>query len=89
MRVRVNSEYIYSPNLLDTINGRTNLKDGEQVRVVNIHGCPPANTMQHCYVVRVSDPETFVGLVHCNSLHTRADYVAYLRAKIARMEEQR
>ena len=88
MRVRVNSVYVYSPNLLDKCDARTNLKDGEIVRVVNLHGAPKANTMGHCYVVRVSDPTTFVGLVHCNSLHTRADYIAYLRAKIAKMENR-
>jgi hypothetical protein len=28
-------------------------------------GCPPANTMGHCYVARNGK---LVGLVHCNSL---------------------
>jgi len=88
MRVRVNSVYVYSPNLLDKCDARTNLKDGELVRVVNLHGAPKANTMGHCYVVRVDAPEQFVGLVHCNSLHTRANYIAYLRAKIAKMENR-
>jgi hypothetical protein len=85
MRVRVNSKYIYSPNLLDKIDGRTDLRDGEEVRVVNLHGCPKANTMGHCYVVRTSAPESFVGLVHCNSLHTKQDYIAWLRREIARV----
>lgn len=86
MKVRVNSEYIYHANLLDATDGRTNLKNGEQVRVVNMQGCPPANTMSHCYVVRSNDVDTFVGLVHTNSLHTKADYVAYLRERIAEIE---
>lgn len=75
MRVRVGSTYIYSPNLLDIVDGRTGLKDGEPVKVVNYHGCPRANTMGHCYVVRTSAPDVFVGLVHCNSLHTKQDRV--------------
>jgi len=85
MRVRVNSVYVYHPNLLDTIDGRTSLKSGDLVRVVNLHGCPKANTMGHCHV---SDPltGTFIGLVCCNSLHTKDDYVAYLRARIAEHE---
>jgi hypothetical protein len=41
--------------------------------------------MGHCHV---TDPLTgkFIGLVHTNSLHTKADYVAYLKAEIAKHE---
>jgi len=35
-KVRVGQTYIYSPNMLDKIDGRTNLQDGETVRVVNV-----------------------------------------------------
>lgn len=83
MKVKVNSLYIYHANLLDATDGRTNLQNGELVKVVNMHGCPKANTMGHAYVVRADDPSTFVGLVHTNSLHTKADYVAYLRQRLA------
>ncbi len=67
MRVRVNSLYTYNPVLLDVVDGRTNLKKGDMVRVVNLPGCPKANVMNHCHV---ADPETdrFIGLVCCNSL---------------------
>lgn len=66
-RVRVNALYVYEPVLLDVIDGRTDLKRGDVVRVINLHGCPPANTMGHCHV---AGPDTgrFVGLVCCNSL---------------------
>lgn len=67
MRVRVNSLYRYNPVLLDRIDGRTSLKTGDIVRVINLPGCPRANTMGHCYV---GDRESgkFIGMVCCNSL---------------------
>jgi hypothetical protein len=88
-RVRVGSLYIYHANLRDATDGRTNLKTGEVVKVVNMHGCPPANTMGHCYVVRKDDVTTFVGLVHTNSLHSKKDYAAYLRERIAEIERKK
>ena len=47
MHVRANQEYIFYPNLLDRNDGRTNLVPGSIVKVVNLPGCPKANTMQH------------------------------------------
>lgn len=88
MRVRVGQVLVYHANLLDAIDGRTGLKNGDLVRVINVHGAPNANTMQHCYVGTV-DTGGFIGLVHCNSLHTRKDYADYLRAKIRVIEEKR
>ena len=87
MKVRAGSTYIYHPTLLDLIDGRTGLKSGEQVTVVKLPGCPKANTMGHCHV---ADPTTgkFIGLVCCNSLHTRADYIAWQRSKEERSHEQ-
>ena len=85
-KVRVGKQYIYSPNLLDMVDGRVNLKDGDVVTVVNLHGCPKANTMGHCYV---SLRGTFAGLVHCNSLHTKAEYIAWLKREIAQREQTR
>ena len=85
-RVRVNATYIYSPNLLDKIDGRKNLKDGEQVRVVNLPGCPKAGTMGHCHVERMDG--SWGGLVHCNSLHTKTEYMAWLRSEIAKCESE-
>lgn len=83
-RVRVNAHYIYSPNLLDLCDGRTSLQDGEEVIVVNLHGAPKANAMGHCYVNRLDG--SFAGLVSTNSLHTKAEYISYLRSKIAAHE---
>jgi hypothetical protein len=85
-RVRVNAHYIYSPNLLERTDGRTDLKDGDEVIVVNLHGAPKAGTFGHCYVNRLDG--SFAGLVHCNSLHTKAEYIAYLRERIAAHEQQ-
>jgi hypothetical protein len=84
-RVRVNSLYVYHGNLLDRVDGRTSLTDGDTVRVINLPGCPKANVMAHCHV---AEPETgkFIGLVHCNSLHTVPEYIDYLRREIAELE---
>ena len=83
-KVRANQVYYYHPNLLDRCDARTSLKSGNMVRVVNLPGCPKANTMGHCHV---ADPSTgqFIGLVHCNSLHTKAEYIAYLHRAIAKL----
>jgi hypothetical protein len=70
MKVRANSEYLYYPNMLDKIDGRTSLVPGSVVKVVNMPGCPKANTMQHAHVEYRGQ---FAGLVHTNSLHTMAD----------------
>ena len=70
MKVRANAIYVFSPNMLDRIDGRTNLKAGDLVRVKNLHGCPRCNTMGHCHVVDVATGD-FIGLVCTNSLHTR------------------
>ena len=86
-RVRVNAHYFYKPNLLDRVDGRTDLKDGEEVVVVNLYGAPKANTMGHCYVNRLDG--SFAGLVHCNSLHTKTEYKAWLVATIAKIEQSR
>ena len=84
-RVRVNALYIFHACLLDRMDGRTDLQDGTLVRVINVHGCPPANTMGHCYV---GDPDTskFIGLVCTGSLNTHDEYTAYLRAEIVKRQ---
>jgi hypothetical protein len=71
MKVQVNRNYIYYPNLLDRIDARTNLLPGTVVRVVNFHGCPRANTMNHAHVADKNG--IFIGLVHTNSLHAMSD----------------
>ena len=72
MRVRANTEYIYYPNFLDRVRPaqyRT-LIPGDVVTVVNLPGCPRANTMSHAHVQINGE---FAGLVHTNSLHSKAD----------------
>ena len=77
--------YVYHPNLLDMVDARTNLKSGDMVRVINLYGCPPANTMGHCYVSDVTTGE-FIGMVSTNSLHTKQEYIEYLKREIAKRE---
>ncbi len=66
-KVRVGKTYTFDPVALDRFDGRTTLKKGDVVKVVNLRGCPPANTMGHCYVEHNGQ---VAGLVHCNSLTT-------------------
>jgi hypothetical protein len=86
MRVRAGQSYIYYPNLLDRIDGRTRLVMGDIVKVVNLPGCPPANTMDHAHVELNGK---FVGLVHTNSLHAMSDkqlVIDAIKAEIAKKE---
>lgn len=70
MKVQANHEYIYWPNMLDQYDARTSLVPGSIVRVVNMPGCPRANTMGHAHVEYEGK---FAGLVHTNSLHPMSD----------------
>ena len=81
MKVRANQKLVYVPNMLDTIDGLTSLKKGDLVKVINVRGCPPANTMGHCYV---GHPETgeFIGMVSTNSLVTPKEWAEY-QAKLS------
>jgi hypothetical protein len=66
-RVRVGGIYRYEPVGMDIWSPcNASLKSGALVKVINIYGCPPANTMGHCYVENFIG--TFQGLVLCNSL---------------------
>lgn len=67
MKVKAGLVYRYNPCMWDIMDKRTDLEKGDLVKVKNIPGCPPANTMGHCHVVN-PDTEEFIGLVHCNSL---------------------
>jgi hypothetical protein len=58
MKVRVNSTYVYTPAWIDRNHP---IARGDLVRVINLHGCPPANTMGHCYVVRADTPRDAKG----------------------------
>ena len=65
MRVRVNSLYRFQPVLLDA---SVPLEQGTIVRVINLYGCPKANTMGHCYIEHIGGQ--FIQLVCTNSLQT-------------------
>lgn len=67
MKVRKRAIYVYRPVPIDRYDAKTDLEEGELVRVIHPRGCPPPNTMNHCHVERISTGE-FVGLVCCNSL---------------------
>jgi hypothetical protein len=64
-RVKVGKVYTFDPVMMDLCDPKTKLKKGDKVKVVNLRGCPPANTMGHCHVEFNGE---FAGLVHCNSL---------------------
>ena len=71
MKVRNLSIYTYQPVLIDKVNppyGTLSgiLNPGDKVRVKNLHGCPKANTMNHCHIETLDGK--FAGLVCCNSL---------------------
>ena len=83
-KVRANAVYIYNPAGADLWDARTDLKEGDQVRVVNLPGCPRANVMRHCHVQRLDG--SFIGLVLTSSLDSVQEYRAYLKRKIAAME---
>jgi hypothetical protein len=65
MKVRAGNSYTFDPVLIDACDPKTTLKRGDTVTVVNLPGCPKANTMGHCHVKKDGE---FAGLVHCNSL---------------------
>lgn len=58
MKVRVTSTYKYNPIGWDVFHPTSNndLHPGQLVRVINLRGCPPANTMGQCYVVPATNP---------------------------------
>jgi len=73
-RVRVNAKYRFDPVFLDRIDppyGVDNgiLKVGDTVKVVNLPGCPKANTMGHAHIE--TENGEFAGLVSTNSLVPR------------------
>jgi hypothetical protein len=72
MRVHANSIYRFIPVSWDRFDPPIGVQEGilnsgDLVRVVNMNGCPKANTMGHCHVKTLDG--RFAGLVHCNSLN--------------------
>jgi hypothetical protein len=68
-KVRVGSKYIYEPVPFDMCNPPFGCEKGDEVKVVNLHGCPKANTMGMCYVEKNGK---FAGMVCTNSLKSRS-----------------
>ena len=66
-KVRVNSKYTFEACGWDIFDrGPLTPENGTVVRVINVHGCPKANTMGHCYVEDMDG--NFRGLVCTGSL---------------------
>jgi hypothetical protein len=67
MKVRVGSQYQYQPSTIDLIDPKTRpqLQPGDVVKVINLRGAPPANTMGQCHVEKDGK---FVGMVATASL---------------------
>lgn len=61
--------YTYQPVGMDYLAGVALDHIGKEVRVVNKYGCPPANTMGHCFIETLDGK--FLGLVVTNSLTDR------------------
>jgi len=79
MKVRVNSRYIFSPAGFDRFNPiHFGLKEGDTVKVIHKHGCPPANTMGQCYVERDG---VWMGMVATASLVSVHAYLALDKTK--------
>lgn len=69
MKVRVNSQYRFNPCGWDVFRPcGTLLKPGDLVQVINLYGCPPANTMGQCYVRLVGDSSKAFQMVSTASL---------------------
>ena len=86
MKVRAGITYIYYPNLMDRCDARTKLIPGDMVKVVNLRGCPPANTMGQAYV---NLDGKFAGMVSTNSLYPLTDAMIVVDAIKADMEKLR
>lgn len=68
-RVRTNATYTYNPVGLDLWHvNRCGLTAGDRVKVVNLPGCPPCNTMGMAHVNDAATGE-FRGLVLTASLN--------------------
>ena len=66
MKVRVGSKYVFNRAGWDIADPKVKIENGTVVKVGNMRGCPPANTMGHCYVFTLSGE--FLGMVSTASL---------------------
>jgi hypothetical protein len=67
MKVRVGSLYVYNAVGFDVFDPKCVIAAETVVRVKNMRGCPPANTMGQCYVFD-KDTDKFIGMVSTASL---------------------
>ncbi len=69
MRVRANSRYTFTASRMDIVMPMAYaelVEDGDTVRVINMHGCPKANTMGMAYIETLAGE--FIGLCSTGSL---------------------
>lgn len=71
-RVKVGGRYVYNPVPFDQRNPPFDCQPGAIVKVVNLPGCPKANTMGMCHVEWNG---RFAGMVCTNSLHPVSSFV--------------
>jgi len=64
-KVKAGKTYVYEPVLFDVLNPPFGVEPGDIVKVVNLPGCPRANTMGMCHVEKDGE---FAGMVCTNSL---------------------
>jgi hypothetical protein len=64
-KVRMGVRYRYEPVLFDLLNRPFGVQKGDIVTVINLPGCPRANTMGMCYVAKDGK---FAGMVMTGSL---------------------
>lgn len=70
MKVRAGSTYVFDPVFLDLLHPCSKATRGQPVRVVNLPGCPKANTMGQCHVNDLDG--AFLGMVSTSSLSKTA-----------------
>jgi hypothetical protein len=75
VKVRVNSIYRFTANyFMDrhaTLTNGVKLQVGDLVQVINLHGCPPANSLGQCYVRLVGDSSKAFVMVATSSLEAQ------------------
>lgn len=64
-KVKVGKEYTFQPVMFDILNPPFDVRPGDRVTVINLPGCPKANTMGMCHVAKDGK---FSGMVCTNSL---------------------
>jgi len=71
MRVRKGSTYVFHPGGWDMLlSSACDATPGQCVRVVQLPGSPPPNTMGHCHIVD-AETGTFLGMCDTRSLTRR------------------